>query len=238
MFLYLTLYIQGVLGFGPLGAGLRFLPSTLLSFLVAPLAGNLLHRVPARLLLGVGLIVVGVGLLLLHGRAPGDSWTALLPGFIVTGIGVGMTNPAIASTALGVVPAARAGMASGINSTFRQVGIATGVAGLGAVFQSRISSEVTRMLASSPPSVQRQGGQFSDAISSGAIRDAVAHAPAAARPRLTQVAESAFISGFNQILLIAAGVAILGGLLGLLLVREHDFGTAPQSAPEAEPVAV
>jgi DNA repair protein RecN (Recombination protein N) len=136
MFLYITLYVQDVLGFGPLDAGVRFLPVTLLSFFVAPIAGNLLNRIQARFMLGIGLIVVGVGLVLMHGVAVGDSWTTLLPGFLVAGVGIGMTNPAIASTALAVVPPARAGMASGINSTFRQIGIATGVAALGAVLSA------------------------------------------------------------------------------------------------------
>ncbi len=63
MFLYLTLYIQDVLGYGPLQAGLRFLPITLLSFFVAPLSGRLSVRVPVRLLLGCGLVLVGIGLL-------------------------------------------------------------------------------------------------------------------------------------------------------------------------------
>ncbi len=64
MFLYLTLYIQGVLGYEPLQAGLRFLPMTVLSFVVAPIAGSLSHRIPIRVLLGVGLGLVGLGLLL------------------------------------------------------------------------------------------------------------------------------------------------------------------------------
>jgi EmrB/QacA subfamily drug resistance transporter len=234
MFLYLTLYIQDVLGFTPLEAGLRFLPVTLLSFLVAPISGNLLNRVPARFLLGGGLIVVGVGLVLMHGISVGDSWTELLPGFILAGIGIGMTNPAIASTALGVVPPARAGMASGINSTFRQIGIATGVAALGAVFQSRIASEVSGMLASAPAAGQKHAGQFSDAVSSGAIQQAVGHAPKALQGQLSSVADHAFVTAFNEILLIGATVAIVGGILGLVLVRQRDFVAAPA---EAEPAA-
>jgi EmrB/QacA subfamily drug resistance transporter len=237
MFLYETLYIQDVLGFEPLQAGLRFLPMTLLTFAVSPIAGNLLGKVPARLFLGVGLIVTGVGLLLIHGVAPGDSWTTLLPGFLVGGIGVGIVNPGIASTALGVVPAARAGMASGINSTFRQVGIATGVAGLGAVFQSKIADKVSSLLAASPPALKSHAGQFSDAVSSGAIHQAVAQAPPAARGQLAHVGEVAFIGAFNDILLIAALTCLIGGLLGLLLVRERDFAPSPQAVPEAEPVA-
>jgi EmrB/QacA subfamily drug resistance transporter len=234
MFLYITLYVQDVLGFSPLGAGLRFLPVTLLSFFVAPISGQLLKRVPARILLGVGLIVVGVGLGLMHGFGKGiqtgDSWTELLPGFLVCGVGIGMVNPAIASTALGVVPPARAGMASGINSTFRQIGIATGVAALGAVFQSRISSDLAGSLPQAPPS-------FADAVSSGATHQAVAAAPPQFQDQALAAANQAFITAFNEILLIGAAVALAGGLLGLLLVRQSDFVPAQQGGPATEPAA-
>ena len=229
MFLYITLYIQDVLGYTPLQAGLRFLPVTLLGFFVAPISGNLLNRIPARFLLGGGLVVVGIGLLLMHGIAVGDSWTGLLPGFLVIGVGIGMTNPAIASTALGVVPPAHAGMASGINSTFRQVGIATGVAGLGAVFQSRISSELATHLPQAP-------SRFADAVSSGAIHQGVAAAPPQFRHQALAAADHAFLTAFNEILLIGGAVAVVGGLLGLLLTRERDFAAVPGHA-EAEPAA-
>ncbi|HTA13054.1 MAG TPA: MFS transporter, partial [Solirubrobacteraceae bacterium] len=128
MFLYLTLYIQDVLAYSPLQAGLRFLPVTLLSFAVAPFAGKLTVRVPVRLLLGSGLVLAGLGLLAMTGVNASSSWTALIPGFVLGGAGIGMINPPLASTAIGVVPHERSGMASGINSTFRQVGIATGIA--------------------------------------------------------------------------------------------------------------
>jgi EmrB/QacA subfamily drug resistance transporter len=227
MFLYQTLYIQDVLGFSPLEAGVRFLPITFLSFIVAPLSAKASARIPVRVLMGSGLILVGIGLILMGGIDRGDEWTGLLPGFIVAGIGIGMTNPMIADAALGVVPAARAGMASGINSTFRQVGIATGVAALGAVFQSRIDSELAQSLPQAP-------GGFSDAVSSGAIDQAVAQAPPEFQARALDAAQNAFITGFNEILLIGAAVAVIGGVLGLVLVRRRDFVQAP--APEPEPV--
>ena len=230
MFLYITLYVQDILGFSPLQAGLRFLPVTVLSFLVAPLAGELLKRVPARWFLGGGLILVGVGLLLMHGVEVGDSWTVLLPGFLVAGVGIGMTNPAIASTALGVVPPARAGMASGINSTFRQVGISTGVAALGAVFQSRISSDLSTHLPQAPSS-------FSDAVASGAAHQAVQAAPPQFRDQALAAANEAFVSAFNEILLIGAAIAIVGGILGLVLVRQRDFVAHSAAAPATEPAA-
>jgi EmrB/QacA subfamily drug resistance transporter len=138
-FLYLTLYIQTVLHYSPLQAGLRFLPTTLLSFAVAPLAGRLSVRVPVRLLLGVGMLFISGGLLAMTAIDPSSSWTALIPGFVLQGIGVGLVNPPLASAAIAVVPPNRSGMASGANSTFRQVGIATGIAGLGAVFQHELA---------------------------------------------------------------------------------------------------
>ncbi len=187
MFLYETLYLQGVLGYSPLEAGIRFLPTTLLMFAVSPIAANLSYRIPVRVITGTGLLLVSVGLFLMHGVAPGDDWTTLLAGFIVAGAGVGMVNPMIAETAIGVVPAARAGMASGINSTFRQVGIATGVAGLGAVFSSRIASEVSSSLASAPAPVRANEGRLSEAVSSGAIDQAVGSVPGPVRDTVQSV---------------------------------------------------
>ena len=103
MFLYLTLYIQDVLGYRPLQAGLRFLPVTLLSFAVAPVAGRLSVRVPVRLLLGVGLTLVSGGLLAMTAISADSGWTTLIPGFVLAGIGIGLINPPLASTAIGVV---------------------------------------------------------------------------------------------------------------------------------------
>jgi EmrB/QacA subfamily drug resistance transporter len=136
-FLYLTLYLQDYLHLSPIQTGVRFLPLSLLSFVAAPVAGRLSTRVPVRLLLSAGMTLVGVSLLLMHGVTASSSWTTLLAGFIVGGIGIGFVNPPLASTAISVVEPRRAGMASGINNTFRQVGIATGIAGLGAILQSR-----------------------------------------------------------------------------------------------------
>jgi EmrB/QacA subfamily drug resistance transporter len=135
-FLYLALYLQNVLGYSPLQAGLRFLPLSLLSFVAAPIAGRLSSIIPVRILFGVGMSLVGTALLLMHGVTATSSWTTLLAGFIVGGIGVGLVNAPLAATAVSVVEPRQAGMASGINNTFRQVGIATGIAGLGAILQS------------------------------------------------------------------------------------------------------
>ncbi|HWH96533.1 MAG TPA: MFS transporter [Baekduia sp.] len=231
MFLYLTLFLQNLLGYSPLEAGLRFLPITVVSFFCAALSGNLTERVPVRFLLSIGLGLVGVGLLLMSGLDADSEWTALLPGFLLGGAGVGLTNPAIASTAVGVVEQRRAGMASGVNSTFRQVGIATGIAGLGAIFQSTVTSKIL------------------DAISdSGAQRPPGARLPPAevlaqGDPRVLGPLRDQFVTGWtgalNEILIIAGIVALAGAVAALVLVRSQDFVAqgVPQGAPRGEPSA-
>ena len=126
--LFLVLYLQDVLGYSALQTGLRLLILSGAILVVSGAAGRLTTKVPIRALIGPGLVLVGVGLLLMRGLTAASTWTHLIPGLIVAGVGVGLINPPLASTAVGVVEPRRAGMASGINSTFRQVGIATGIA--------------------------------------------------------------------------------------------------------------
>jgi predicted MFS family arabinose efflux permease len=134
LLLYLVLYLQDTLRYSALGAGLRVAVISGATFVTAAVAGRLSERVPVRWLIGPGLFAVGLGLFLMTGVT--RSWVHLVPGFIVAGLGAGMVNPPLASTAIGVVRPARAGMASGVNTTFRQIGIATGIAAFGPVFRA------------------------------------------------------------------------------------------------------
>jgi predicted MFS family arabinose efflux permease len=139
MLLYIVLYFQNLQHDSPLNCGLRLAIITAGSLLTAIPAGRLSARVPVRWLIGPGLLLVGAGLLLMRGLGPNTSWTHLIPGFIVAGLGSGLVNPPLASTAVGVVQQKDAGMASGINTTFRQIGIATSVAALGSIFAAKLS---------------------------------------------------------------------------------------------------
>ncbi len=240
MFLYLTLYIQDVLGYSALQAGLRFLPVTLLSFAVAPVAGRLTVRVPVRLLLGTGLVLAGVGLLAMSGLDASSSWTALIPGFVLGGAGIGMINPPLASTAIGVVPHERSGMASGINSTFRQVGIATGIAGLGAVFAHRVSESTMAALRASGHLHAVLGaahGQLGALLGSGDVSSIAHLLSPAARTALVHSYRIGFTDAFGTISTIAGAVALTGAVLGYALVRGRDFvgSTAPGAASGVAP---
>jgi EmrB/QacA subfamily drug resistance transporter len=220
MFLYLTLYLQNILGYGPLETGLRFLPSTVLSFIVAPIAGKLSARLPVRALMGTGLVLVGVGLLLMTGLDASSSWTALLPGFIVQGAGIGMINPPLASTQIGVVPPQRSGMASGIGNTFRQVGIATGIAGLGAVFQHQVAAKTISALGAN---AHLLGAGAGNALSSGQAGRLLAHVPAGQRQAVGTALKTGFTGALNELLVIAAVVAFVGAAAAFVLVRGRDF---------------
>ena len=223
MLLYIVLYLQNVLGHSPLEAGLRLLPITAMAFVFSPLAARLSERVPLRALIGVGLAVAGVGLLLAYGLEADSEWTALLPGMLLMGAGIGLVNPTVSEAAIGVVPAAKAATGAAINNTFRQVGVAVGVATLGAVFQGRVESKLGDLLASGPPALQGQAGELAPAVSSGNADAAIAAAPPEAQAFLADAAREAFLSGLNGIFVIGATAAFIGAVLSLVLIRSRDL---------------
>jgi predicted MFS family arabinose efflux permease len=228
MFPYLTLYLQDALGFSPLEGGLALLPATVLTFVVPLLTRRLTGRVAPGLLLGAGLGLTALGLLLMRGLNASSQWTALLPGLLLTGAGIGLANPAIANTALGVVPVERSGMASGISNTFRIGGLATGVAALGAIFQHRVSTSLEASLGKLPAGVAK------------AVASAGTHAAAAlerGHPGIVEATRGAFATGLNGILLIGAGLVLVGALAAVALVRARDFHHRPVPAPPAASAA-
>jgi EmrB/QacA subfamily drug resistance transporter len=233
MFLYLTLYLQTILGLSPLETGLRFLPTTVVSFVISAVAGNLTERVPVRILFGIGLALVGGGLLLMRGLTASSDWTALLPGLVAAGAGIGFVNPALASTAIGVVPPQRSGMASGINSTFRQIGTATGIAVLGAIFESALSSKLAPALTHS--AVAGHASQIARAVAAGGSETVLHRIPSIHRSEAAAAIHAAYASALNEILLVAAIVALLGAALGFALVRGRDFATYQTRDPATAP---
>jgi predicted MFS family arabinose efflux permease len=228
MLTYLVLYLQNVLGYSALQTGLRFLPMTGTIFVCAAIAGRLVDRVPTRWLIGPGFVLVGTGLLLMRGLAAGDDWTHLLPGFVVAGMGAGLVNVPLASTAVGVVEPARAGMASGINSTFRQVGIATGVAALGAILASRVRT----LFVEQAPGVAH-AHSLAAAVGNGHISQTLHAAPPQVRARVAHAAEASFAGALNSVLLIAGLTALVAAVATLVLIRARDFAHQAAGAPAA-----
>ncbi len=227
---YLVLYYEQQLGLSAAQAGVRFLPLSGAIFFAASIAGRISERVPTRLLMTPGFALVGGGLLLMRGLTPGSTWTHLLAGMIVAGVGAGFVNVPLAATAVGVVEPARAGMASGINSTFRQVGTATGVAVLGSIFASHVRSSAGHAIQGA---FGAHAAVVAHAIASGGTPAVLGHTPPRLRPLVAHASRAGFAGGLNLILLVGAAVAFAAAALTLLLIRERDF---VQPVEHAEPI--
>lgn len=150
-------------------------------------------------------MLVGAGLLEMRGLTAGSGWAHLIPGMIVAGAGAGLINVPLASLAVGVVRPERAGMASGINSTLRSVGLATGIAAVGAIFAAEVRQSVTHRLATSPLAANAHA--IAAGIGSSKPAGATSSVPAAARQLVATAARAGFVDGLNQILLIGAACA-------------------------------
>jgi hypothetical protein len=223
----MTLYMQNYLGHSPFQTGLRYLPITVLAFIFSAAVGGLIGRVPARLLMSAGLALTGVGMLLMSGIEADSEWTTLLGGFIVAGAGVGLLNPVIADVAVSVVPKERGGMAAGINDTFRQVGIAVGIAVWGAIFVGRGADKVSEFAAGTPAANGERPRQLVEAASSGSLDQALTTLPAQARPAAASAAGEGVLSGLNNVLTLGALLSFAGALLALWLVREREIERQP-----------
>ena len=145
LFPYLSIYLQDVLGYTPLGAGLRFLPLTVFVFVVPLSMRKLAPGASLRLVLAGGLALVSRGSAA-DVRADAELALDCAPARPDRrrGIGIGLANPAIAAAALRAVDPSRTGMASGINNACRLTGVAVGVAALGAILERRISTSLAR----------------------------------------------------------------------------------------------
>src|SRR4051794_10728161 len=246
MFLYLTIYLQDVLGYSAFETGLRLIVASGAIFVVAAPAGRLTSHVPIRLLIGPGLLLVGGGLpspappgllsapgrprgggglLGGGGRAPPLPGPPPPRGLFLPGGGGGSTTPPLASTAVGVVPPQRAGMASGINSTFRQIGIATGIALLGTLFATRLGNEVDAAVHAHPVGISAP--TITHALQNGQAERLFTQVAARGSPRkiatLQQITRGSFTAALDHILLVAAAIAFVCGVLTLVLIRQKDF---------------
>jgi EmrB/QacA subfamily drug resistance transporter len=133
IFFYTTLYLQNVIGLSAVEAGLAYIPATITMFVVSGATAQLGEKVKPGTMIGAGLALVSLGMLLLTFVGTDSSWTVTLPGMIVAGFGTGLFNPAVSGVALNSLPESQSGLAAGTNDTFRQAGIAVGIAALGAL---------------------------------------------------------------------------------------------------------
>jgi EmrB/QacA subfamily drug resistance transporter len=227
---YITLYLMNGLGHSPLQAGLCLLPMTLPAFATAPLTASVMTRLPLWSLAGGSVALCGTGLVLAAFVKDTSDWTALVPGLVIGGIGIGMSGPVIPAGTLTTVEPDRSGMATGTINTLRHAGVAVGVASLGAIFQHIATSRSTNLLATTPLP-EKVRSRLAEAVGTGAgtgIADAV---PPPLRTAVATAGRTASAESLSRILLVAGLVALAGTLLSTpLIARQPRLTQLPRQA--------
>jgi EmrB/QacA subfamily drug resistance transporter len=222
MFFFLALYMQNILHYTPLQAGIRFLPSTLMIVLIAPIAGRLADRVGPRPLMTFGLLAVSGSLFWQSHLTVSSSYGALLPGFVLMGVGMAFVMSPMSTAAMNAVDKAKAGVASGILSMSRMVGGTFGVAVLGALVSTLGRSKIDQLLPGIPSAARER---VADSLGSGGVLHGVP-------VRVVDASQQAFVYALQYGLRLGAAVALLGAVLAWTLVSRRQATTrAVEHAP-------
>lgn len=230
VFFFLALYMQDILGYSPLEAGVRFLPSTLMIVGVAPVAGRLADRFGPRWLIVGGLLLVAASLFTFSGIAVDSSYLDLLPGFMLLGIGIAMTMSPMTSAAMNAVPVQKAGIASGVLSMFRMVGGSLGIAVTGAIFQGLVSSKLGDLLAGSGVGAAQQDA-VSDQLGSGTL-PRVPGLDAAQTREVANAGGEAFVYALGNAMMVSAAIALAGAAVAAFAIRakKREVGMSVEAA--------
>jgi EmrB/QacA subfamily drug resistance transporter len=163
IFVFFPIYMQDLLGWSPIQAGAALLPWTILIVIFAPIAGKLSDHVGSRWLMAGGMATVGLCCLELSTVAVGSTFWRLLPGFILGGLGMAFVMTPMSAAVMGSAPVDKAGVASGVLNTFRQVGVALGIAITGAIVTNREAA--ARAAGADPPHAFVHGLTFAMRVS-------------------------------------------------------------------------
>ena len=245
MFLPMTIYLQSVLGFSALKAGLVMAPSSLVSMFLAPVAGRLSDRIGGKFILMGGLTLYAAGMLwILLIADVGTDWKAFIPALVVSGFGIGGVFAPMATEATRNVPPHLAGAASGVNNTIRQVGSVLGSAAVGAVLQNQLASglrdEATARSAALPADLRpgfvegfadaAKGGLEVGAGQTGAQQQLPPGVPPDIAHRVQELAGQVFSHGFVHAMkptLWLPTVVILLSAAACLTLKGHKADQAP-----------
>ncbi len=228
MFFFMALYIQNILGYSALEAGVRFLPTTLMIVALAPIAGRLTDRIGPRPLIVTGLSTVSLSLFLQSSIDVNSGYSDLLVPFILMGVGIALTMSPMSTAAMNAVAEAKAGLASGLLSMSRMVGATFGVAVLGAIFQAHSRSDLGAALR--PIGIgEDQVDAIAEQVGSGEIGLELANLPAAQAEQAGEAAREAFVNSLASSVEIGAFVAAAGAVLALLMISAKR---PPQPEPE------
>jgi EmrB/QacA subfamily drug resistance transporter len=236
MFFFMALYIQNILGYSPLEAGVRFLPTTLVIMVLAPIAGRLTDRIGPRPLIAAGLAVVAVSLFMQAEIDVRSGYGELLLPFVLMGVGIALTMSPMSTAAMNAVADAKAGLASGLLSMSRMVGGTFGIAVLGAIFQARSRADLSAELV--PLGVgEGRIDAIAEQLGSGGLERTLATLPPERIERASAAAQEAFVDSLAGAIEISAFVAAAGAVLALVLISAKRGEVDEPAAIETQPAA-
>jgi EmrB/QacA subfamily drug resistance transporter len=222
---FLVLYLQQVVGYDALQAGLALSPITVVMFTLSRRFGSLAARLGARPFMGLGPIVAAAGLILLQRLDQNvDYVTDLLPVLLIFALGLSMTVAPLTSTVLNSVDERHAGAASGANNAVSRVAGLLGIAAVGAVIASQFSSSLDSQLAQRGPLPAAVRRAADDAKTRPLVGT---HAEPAYRRTLGPAVDSASTTAFHTGMMVAALLVGFGGVISLVGIRD------PQRRQEA-----
>jgi MFS family permease len=228
MFFFTALYMQNILGYSAVEAGVRFLPSTLMIVLIAPFAGRLADRIGPRPPMVAGLTLTTIALLLQTRIGLHTGYGLLLPAFVIMGIGMALVMSPMSTAAMNSVEAQKAGVGSGILSMSRMVGGTFGVAALGALFQHIARTDIANALSGSGVSAAQQ-----EKLVEGL---GTASAGGGLPPAAAEASHNAFIHALSSGMWLSASVAAAGVVIALTLIGNKE--AQPHNAPAPAEVGV
>jgi EmrB/QacA subfamily drug resistance transporter len=224
MFFFLALYMQNILGYSPLEAGVRFLPATVVIIFAGPIAGRLADRFGPRPLMVAGLLITAVSLAW-QSRVEVDTTYGFLAGaFVLMGLGMGLVMSPMSMAAMNAVDRTKAGVASGTLSMFRMVGGTFGVAALGALVAVVGRHDLEQSLPQVPAGTR---DTLVEGLGSGAGGQG-------APPNVVSATQSAFVDALGTGLTISA-IAVAAAAVAAWFLISPGRPAAAAPAPPAEP---
>jgi Na+/melibiose symporter-like transporter len=228
MFL-ITQYLQIVLGFSALEAGLRMLPMAGVMLITAPMAPRLAEKVGTKVVVGGGLLLAAGAMAYASAVPASDGYPHLVTAMAFLAVGMGLTMAPATESVMGALPPAKAGVGSAMNDTTRQVGGALGVAVIGSLFASSYRPGITdglEGLGLSSSSVDAA----KDSV--GAALEVASRLPGPLGDTVTRLANQQFVDGLQLACLVAAGIVFAAALVvfAFLPARSRDL-REPVSGP-------
>jgi len=221
----LTQYLQSVLGYSALAAGVRIIPFAVVMMALAPQSAKLAERFGTKLVVATGLLTVATGLAVITQVEPSAGYTPVFFAFVIMATGMALTMAPATESIMGSLPRDKAGVGSAVNDTTRQVGGALGVAIIGSVYSSVFAGSMLSSLKASGLSLPSDVvAQVSDSVGA-----ALGTAKAVGGPQgqaLADAARSAFVDGMHRGVIVGAAIALIGALVALFFLPAR----APESA--------